>query len=450
MFIQLPPGHVSGIENADEGDEDTLKESKASRVSQIVYITDLENRPYMRQAHKPEVKFQQSGLNIWFLFAVGMFYTIPVVQLVLTHLRSLEETGNQDECFYNFLCSTPYLAVADFNHIFSNMWYLGFGALFVFSTWYRQRKHRRYMEMREKMIRKEDKESKYGVPMGVPQRFGIFYAVGYAIAFEGILSACYHVCPTNVNFQFDTTFMMIISTLAMLKIYQQRHPDLGARAYVVFLGLGGVIFLVAIGVYEDTVIRIVVFIEHALTSVFVTYVMFHYGEVSLDHKIFLHMYQSVTQIVDGDFSWTPRHIALLFVVNGLNFAMIVYGAISGVAIPNYLLFVFLGNLFFYATHYIAMKIYHKERVTWHPIVFGVLALASAVPALIFFGMKQYKSDLTPAQSRNLNDECYIPGLMDNHDIWHMLSASGLYFTFNMILTLDNGLYNVPRDKIRIF
>ena len=87
MFIQLPPGHVSGIENADEGDEDTLKESKASRVSQIVYITDLENRPYMRQAHKPEVKFQQSGLNIWFLFAVGMFYTIPVVQLVLAHLR---------------------------------------------------------------------------------------------------------------------------------------------------------------------------------------------------------------------------------------------------------------------------------------------------------------------------------------------------------------------------
>ena len=44
---------------------------------------------------------------------------------------------------------------------------------------------------------------------GIPQQFGIFYAMGVALMFEGVLSACYHICPTNENFQFDTTFMYL-------------------------------------------------------------------------------------------------------------------------------------------------------------------------------------------------------------------------------------------------
>ena len=39
---------------------------------------------------------------------------------------------------------------------------------------------------------------------------------------EGVLSGCYHICPTKVNFQFDTTFMYVISVLLFLKVYQFR------------------------------------------------------------------------------------------------------------------------------------------------------------------------------------------------------------------------------------
>ena len=72
---------------------------------------------------------------------------------------------------------------------------------------------------------------------GIPESYGIFYALGAALMFEGkkmtistiyiritltifegILSACYHVCPTETNFQFDTTFMYCISVLVFLKV----------------------------------------------------------------------------------------------------------------------------------------------------------------------------------------------------------------------------------------
>ena len=38
--------------------------------------------------------------------------------------------------------------------------------------------------------------------MGIPQHFGLFYAMGLALIMEGIMSACYHVCPNYSNFQF--------------------------------------------------------------------------------------------------------------------------------------------------------------------------------------------------------------------------------------------------------
>jgi len=37
---------------------------------------------------------------------------------------------------------------------------------------------------------------------GVPQHFGIFFAMGFALVMESLFSAFYHVCPSDQNFQF--------------------------------------------------------------------------------------------------------------------------------------------------------------------------------------------------------------------------------------------------------
>ena len=54
---------------------------------------------------------------------------------------------------------------------------------------------------------------------GIPESYGIFYAMGAALTLEGVLSGCYHICPTAENFQFDTTFMYCISVLVFLKVH---------------------------------------------------------------------------------------------------------------------------------------------------------------------------------------------------------------------------------------
>ena len=76
--------------------------------------------------------------------------------------------------------------------------------------------------------------------------------MGAALMLEGILSACYHICPVNKSFQFDTTFMYIITVLIFLKIYQFRHPDITANAYVIFSTIAVMLVFEAVGYYSPS------------------------------------------------------------------------------------------------------------------------------------------------------------------------------------------------------
>ena len=55
---------------------------------------------------------------------------------------------------------------------------------------------------------------------GVPCQYGLYFAMGLALSMEGVMSSSYHICPTNVTFQFDTTFMYLIAVLMFMKLYQ--------------------------------------------------------------------------------------------------------------------------------------------------------------------------------------------------------------------------------------
>lgn len=41
----------------------------------------------------------------WHLFTISVFYALPAFQLILTYQELLNITGNQDICYYNYLCS---------------------------------------------------------------------------------------------------------------------------------------------------------------------------------------------------------------------------------------------------------------------------------------------------------------------------------------------------------
>lgn len=158
---------------------DAFSSKDIVRTKVVLSVCDLARK-------EPRVLRHKSRLYLYYLGTVATFYALPVVQLVATNQYVLKVTGNQDLCYYNFMCSHPWLFWSDFNHVFSNFGYVLLGALFIFITYSRE---------------KDDADSMTSC-YGIPQHYGLFYAMGFALIMEGVLSGCYHVCPNHTNFQF--------------------------------------------------------------------------------------------------------------------------------------------------------------------------------------------------------------------------------------------------------
>ena len=60
------------------------------------------------------------------------------------------------------------------------------------------------------------------------------------------------------------------------------------------------------------------------------------------------------------------------------------------------------------------------------------------------------TSVSPALSRDNNQECMAFGFYDSHDLWHFMSAFALYFSFILLLTLDEGQEGIPRTEIMTF
>jgi len=50
----------------------------------------------------------------------------------------------------------------------------------------------------------------------------------------------------------------------------------------------------------------------------------------------------------------------------------------------------------------------------------------------------------------LNQPCVLFGYFDTHDVWHFLSAIGIFILMVLIYIIDNGLEVYRRSEIKAF
>ncbi|XP_033115413.1 SID1 transmembrane family member 1-like isoform X2 [Anneissia japonica] len=226
-------GSASSVSDEDDIDylEDIEHEKEVYRTKAVLFVSDLSRKD-------PKLMRMKYRLYHWNLITIAVFYALPVIQLVVTYQTVLNITGNEDICYYNFLCANPAGVISAFNNVFSNIGYMMLGILFLLLVYRREYMYKKELQMGNRRSER----------CGIPKHFGLFYALGISLFMEGVLSACYHVCPNYSNFQFDTSFMYIIAGLGMLKLYQQRHPDINANAYASYACFAGVIFIAVLGV----------------------------------------------------------------------------------------------------------------------------------------------------------------------------------------------------------
>nr|XP_020441749.1 SID1 transmembrane family member 2 [Monopterus albus] len=431
------------LSSVEEDDYDTLEDIDSDknivRTKKYLCVADL-SRKDKRVLNK---KYQ---IYFWNIATIAVFYALPVVQLVITYQTVVNVTGNQDICYYNFLCAHPLGALSAFNNILSNLGYVMLGLLFLLIVLRRDIVHSRALL----------RNSLNALECGIPKHFGLFYAMGTALMMEGLLSACYHVCPNYTNFQFDTSFMYMIAGLCMLKLYQKRHPDINASAYTAYACLAMVIFFSVLGVVfgkGNTAFWIVFSVIHILATLLLSTQLYYMGRWRLDsgilRRIVYVIYTDCIRQCSG-----PMYIdrmVLLVMGNIVNWSLAAYGLIVK---PNdfasYLLAIAICNLLLYFAFYIIMKLRSGERIQCLPLVCILFTAVVGGFALYFFFQGLSTWEKTPAESREHNRDCILLSFFDDHDIWHFLSSIAMFGSFLVLLTMDDDLDTVQRDKIYVF
>uniref|UniRef100_M3ZL05 SID1 transmembrane family member 2 n=1 Tax=Xiphophorus maculatus TaxID=8083 RepID=M3ZL05_XIPMA len=431
------------LSSVEEDDYDTLEDIDSDknivRTKKYLCVSDLARKDKRILSKKYQIYF-------WNIATIAVFYALPVIQLVITYQTVVNVTGNQDICYYNFLCAHPLGALSAFNNILSNLGYVMLGLLFLLIVLKRDVTHNRAMV----------RNDLNALECGIPKHFGVYYAMGTALMMEGLLSACYHVCPNYTNFQFDTSFMYMIAGLCMLKLYQKRHPDINASAYTAYACLAAVIFFSVLGVVfgrGNMAFWIVFSVIHILATLLLSTQLYYMGRWRLDagvmRRIVYVIYTDCIRQCSG-----PMYIdrmVLLVMGNIVNWSLAAYGLIERPSdFASYLLAIAICNLLLYFAFYIIMKLRSGERIKCLPLVCILFTAVVWGFALYFFFQGLSTWQKTPAESREHNRDCILLSFFDDHDIWHFLSSIAMFGSFLVLLTMDDDLDTVQRDKIYVF
>ena len=94
---QLSPVPPTADEIPQENIRD-ISQRKTVKDWMVVTLSDIT----ICEGEEEQIRYRR---YCWHLFTIAIFYALPAFQLILTYQQLLNTTGNQDICYYNYLCS---------------------------------------------------------------------------------------------------------------------------------------------------------------------------------------------------------------------------------------------------------------------------------------------------------------------------------------------------------
>ena len=372
--------------DAERGDS-TIAEGKIRETrKKVLAMTTMK----LIQPEKSRSRYQKNELFMGGLLIVSIFYAVTVLQTAFNAQQRQYETGNYDICYYNSRCQIPLGEnFLDFNHFFSNLGYIVFGFTFIGIVFIKGKK----FDMGD-----QDLLSRHGIPY----LRGVYYTMGGALAMEGVMSAAYHICPTTISFQFDTTYMYLIAILIYVKLYQNRHPDMSANSVQAYTVLGGAIMLEAISIYCQNSATFWAFfcLVYMVSLVFLVANIYQMGSrrqrcqsctakcqictdketcrckcKCLKRHLFIRVYvllaeesmKAVEKMFQGKGHKIRPLLVFIFSTFCINVGLCAFFAWNAsrkdVTASNYLLYLFIINMAIYLAYYIAMKLLSGEKLS---------------------------------------------------------------------------------------
>ena len=404
---------------------------------------------------------------------LAISFMVGSAQFVIARWSNMIKEGNRDLCYYNELCYRP-IAIADMpsNFMLSNVPYVIHGVFLALSFSFRE------------AIAQEARQSNHMYSLQnaryrrvTPYDYSVAYALAWALVFEGLFSATYHLCPSRLTFQFDSAFMFIISGLVVVALYNCRVKDINlsgtergnstkhpsettiqAPKYFLFFVAPLLVFNY-VGSIKDTKTSIPRFFEVsywiALALWLIVMYIWTFQKVGLPCN-----WKRCTCSTDEDCWKTEALVKWIWIIL-FPLCLLIIGITQNNDWSQFFLFScvaavvlsILGLMSFdtalsFKRHRRSggdclggiKQLCHPKRIfetllhNWHRVLFMIVTFIFWVFAMYFFKIKSTTRKVAaPSISRTRNAECVLWDFFDYHDIWHMLSSFALFMSAYLLI-----------------
>lgn len=359
---------------------------------------------------------------------VSIFYIIPAIQYLFLQINN---DIDLEKCFFNHKCHTTVYHMYSFNNVSSNISYLILGSIFL-----------AIVSISTRFIDNPD---------SIYHNKGIIISLGWSMILEGIFSSIFHLCPSETNFQFDTTFMIIFCCFMGLYLIQRRRKELVFDYYSCFLFFGLLNILNVLDLKKELI---------------------HFQWIPITILLLVTSFKITTNIYLGRLSWidsctqslvlfkqwflqpkSPDNLAIfinLIILNLVNITSLLLCNYNNFHLSTILLLITIMDNTIIICYYLFMKFYHQETIYKTNILLFILIIPTWGLSLYFYTLPTSDKSLTHLESDKLNSPCVLFNFYDTHDIWHFLSSIGMFLSLLFVWFMDWDLKNISIDEIDVF
>ena len=381
---------------------------------------------------------------------VGAVLMVGAFQFVRANWYTMIQEGDRDNCYYNDFCYRVANDDFPFNLMISNLNYVVHGL--ILAVWVLK------LETKVNVRCKSGKDAEEAAAIKKRYCFSIGYAYSWALVFQGLFSALYHLCPSRSTFQFDSAFMFIIAGLTVVLLYngieQNCCPSSGNAKHPVGASNFFLFFIVPLFIfnYFGALFNSDSGLNKVMQGFFFAFliiwwlVMFFWAFRKLD----------IPQMVRDD-----KFNAVLFLLGGL---------IMPWGIFMFYLFSDLAQVFLFACIACSVVAILAKARPWKKLfkceckcvcdcdcsvkvilqgLFIFLTIFILLAAFaVFKALPTTNKTSSPENSRDQNEECVIFGFFDWHDLWHFLSSFALLMGAFVVMFISSEAEQSPKGNNR--
>ncbi len=400
------------IETESENNESIIENDIEEETDSLQQIFSPKNDQLPFSSSRNKRKIKTSYKHSWrLLLLISIFYGLPTTQYIFYQISDPEV--RKEQCYFNNKCVHQVGGIVSFNNVISNLAYILLSLTLYYIIF------------------------KYDNTFQNVREYYLIICIIISMLLEGVYSSLYHLCPSRVNLQFDTTFMFFFGVFMIIYILQKNRKNDLIDISKLFLFMGVLIFINTINLTLDNnsfewIFVIIIF----PISNFIISANVYFGHTNWSFNIFYficrlrHSFTNIRRLPN------ISYLFCLIIINVINLCLLITCIFKNIDFSKFLLGTLCIDMIIVLIHHIALKINNGVYIPFWKFFIGIFTIIIVCLSLYFYQLPTINDKVSQEDSAKYNSSCVLFDYFDTHDIWHFLSATGMFSSILFVWLLD--------------